>query len=169
MFSRNINCCYGGCLFAFIFTQNLRYTNSVFLPLEVISVFIKKHTWNNCFSFPECSVGKESTCNAGDPGLIPGSGRWAGEGIGYSLQQCKDCEILDFPCGSAGTESSAMQETWVWSLSWEDPLEKAKATHSSILAWRIPGLCSLWGHRIGHVWATFTYFTNPKSGLEGEL
>ena len=32
----------------------------------------------------------------------------------------------------------AMQETWVWSLGWQDPLEKAMATHSSILAWRIP-------------------------------
>ena len=32
----------------------------------------------------------------------------------------------------------AMQETWVWSLGWEDPLEKGKATHSTILAWRIP-------------------------------
>ena len=32
----------------------------------------------------------------------------------------------------------AMQETWVWSLGWEDPLEKGKATHSSVLAWRIP-------------------------------
>ena len=33
---------------------------------------------------------------------------------------------------------SAIQETWVWSLGWEDPLKKGKATHSSILAWRIP-------------------------------
>ena len=32
----------------------------------------------------------------------------------------------------------AMRETWVWSLGWEDPLKKEKATHSSILAWRIP-------------------------------
>ena len=32
----------------------------------------------------------------------------------------------------------AMQETWVWSLGWEGPLEKGEATHSSILAWRIP-------------------------------
>ena len=32
----------------------------------------------------------------------------------------------------------AMQETWVLSLGWEDPLEKGKATHSSVLAWRIP-------------------------------
>ena len=36
--------------------------------------------------FPDSSVGKESACNAGDPGLIPGLGRSAGEGIGYPLQ-----------------------------------------------------------------------------------
>ena len=36
--------------------------------------------------FPGSSAGKESTCNAGDPGSIPGSGRSAGEGIGYPLQ-----------------------------------------------------------------------------------
>ena len=33
----------------------------------------------------------------------------------------------------------AMQETWIRSLGWEDPLEKGKATHSGVLAWRIPG------------------------------
>ena len=38
------------------------------------------------WGFPQSSVGKESACNAGDPGLIPGSGRAAGEGIGYPLQ-----------------------------------------------------------------------------------
>ena len=44
----------------------------------------------------------------------------------------------------------AMQETWVQSLGWEDPLEKGMATHSSILVWRIPwtekpgGLQSMW-------------------------
>ena len=38
-----------------------------------------------------------------------------------------------------GKNSSAMQETWVRSLGWEDPLEKGRATHSSILAWRILG------------------------------
>ena len=40
----------------------------------------------------------------------------------------------------------AMQETWVRSLGWEDPLEKKKATQSSILAWRIPWM-SPWGRR----------------------
>ena len=50
----------------------------------------------------------------------------------------------------------AMQETWVWSLGWEDPLEKGTATHSSILAWRIPWreepgrLQSMGLHRVRH-------------------
>ena len=41
----------------------------------------------------------------------------------------------------------AMQETLVRSLGWEDPMEKGKATHSSILAWRIPWTDSPWGHK----------------------
>ena len=51
----------------------------------------------------------------------------------------------------------AMQETWVWSLSWEDPLEKGMATHSSILAWRITwmhepgGLQSMGSQRVGSI------------------
>ena len=44
---------------------------------------------------------------------------------------------MGFPCGSA-KESACDEETWVLSLGQEDPLEKGKATHSSILAWRIP-------------------------------
>ena len=50
----------------------------------------------------------------------------------------------------------AMRETWVLSLGWEDPLEKEMATHSSILAWRIPwmeepdGLQSVGSQRVGH-------------------
>ena len=46
--------------------------------------------------------------------------------------------FLGFPGDSAGKELPAMLETWVRSLGWEDPLEKGKATHSNILAWRIP-------------------------------
>ena len=50
----------------------------------------------------------------------------------------------------------AMREAWVQSLGWEDPLEEGMATHSSILAWRIPGtgepggLPSMGSHRVGH-------------------
>ena len=47
--------------------------------------------------------------------------------------------LLGFPGGSDGKESeSAMQETWVQCLGQEDPLEMGMATHSSVLAWRIP-------------------------------
>ena len=41
---------------------------------------------DRCEGFPDSSVGKESACNAGGPGSIPGSGRFPGEGIGYPLQ-----------------------------------------------------------------------------------
>ena len=51
-----------------------------------------------------------------------------------------------------------MWETWVQSLAWKDPLEKGKATHSSILAWRIPWTVQSMGlQRVGHDWATFTF------------
>ena len=56
-----------------------------------------------------------------------------------------------------------MQETWIWCLRQEDPLEKAIATHSSILVWRIPwteepdGLLSMGSHRVRHNWATNTF------------
>ena len=75
------------------------------------------------------SVGKESTCYAGDPSSIPGSGRSAGEGIGYLLQY-----FWAFPGGSAGKESACNVGAWVCSLVWEDPLEEGMATHFSILA-----------------------------------
>ena len=58
-----------------------------------------------------------------------------------------------------------MQETWVWSLDQEDPLEKAMSTHSSILAWRIPwteepgGLQSMGSQRVRHNWLTLSLFT----------
>ena len=83
--------------------------------------------------FPGGSARKESTCNAGDPGSIPGSGRSIGEGIGYPLQYCWASLVAQLI-----KNPTAMQETWVRSLGWEDSLEKGKATHFSILAWIIP-------------------------------
>ena len=57
----------------------------------------------------------------------------------------------------------AMQKTWVRSLSWEDPLEKGKDTHSSILAWRIPWtIQSMGSQRIGHNRANFTHSLGEK-------
>ena len=83
--------------------------------------------------FPDSSVGKESACNAGDPGLIPMLGKSAGEGIGYPLQYSWASLMAQLV-----KNPPALWETWVQSLDWEDPLEKRKATHSSILSWRIP-------------------------------
>ena len=62
--------------------------------------------------------------------MIPGSGRASGEGVGYPLQ----CSLASLVAQLA-KNLPAVQETWVRSLGWEDPLEKGNATHSSILAW----------------------------------
>ena len=82
--------------------------------------------------FPCGSAGKESACNAEEPGSIPGSRRSAGEGIGYPLRYSWASLVAQ-----TVKTPPAVQET-IWSLGWEDPLEKGKATHSNILAWRIP-------------------------------
>ena len=64
--------------------------------------------------------------------------------------------LFGLSCWLSGRESACMQETQVPSLSQEDPLEEDMATHSSILAWRIPrteepgGLQSMGSHRVGH-------------------
>ena len=83
--------------------------------------------------FPNSSVGKKSACNAGDPSLIPGSGRSAEEGIGYPLQYS-----WAFLVAQLVKNPPAMRETRVQSLGWEDLLQKGKAAHSRMLAWRIP-------------------------------
>ena len=80
-------------------------------------------------SFPDSSVGKESTCNAEDPGLLPRLGRSAGERIDYPLQYSWASLVVQLI-----KNSPIMRETWVQSLGWEDPLVKGKATHSGILA-----------------------------------
>ena len=116
--------------------------------------------------FPGGSDGKESACNAGDLGSIPGSGRSPGEGNGNPLQ----CSCLENSrdegawwaavygiaqsltrlkrLSSSSSRASlvarmvknlpAVQKTQVRSLGQEDPLEKEMATHSSVLAWENP-------------------------------
>ena len=93
--------------------------------------------------FPGSSAGKEFTCNAGDPSSISGSGRSVGEGIGYPFQYSWASLVAQLV-----KNLPALWETWVRSLGWEDPLEKEKATHSSILTWRIPW--TIWGHGEGN-------------------
>ena len=108
------------------------------------------------WGFPGGSAGKESACNAGDLGPIPGLGRSPGEDKGCLLQYSSLENPMDYTIHGVAKSRTrlsnfhftslvaqklesmpAMQETLVRSLGQEDPLEKGTATHSSILAWRI--------------------------------
>ena len=69
-----------------------------------------------------------------------------------------------FPDGTSGKNLPAnvgnIRDPWVWSLGWEDPMNEGMATHSSILAWRIPwieepgGIRSIGSQRVGYDWVT---------------
>ena len=79
-----------------------------------------------------------------DPGIKPtslASSALASDSLSPELpgKLIMTCMHKGFPNGSDSKESSAIQETQVRSLGQEDPLEKGMATHSSILAWKIPG------------------------------
>ena len=75
--------------------------------------------------------------------MIPGLGRSAGEGIGYPLQYSWASLVAHLV-----KNLPAIQETWVRSLGWEDPLEKGKATHTLVF-WpgELQGLYSPWDHK----------------------
>ena len=81
--------------------------------------YFDSFTLSRSHCFPGSSVLKESTGNAGDPGSIPGLGRSAGEGIGYSFQSSRASLVAQLV-----KNPPAMQATWVQSLGWEDLLEK---------------------------------------------
>ena len=83
--------------------------------------------------FPGSSTGKEFACDAGHPSSIPGSGRSAGEGIGYPLQHSWVSLVAQLVKDLPGIRRPGFSH-WVGKI----PLEKGMATHSSILAWRIP-------------------------------
>ena len=109
----------------------------------------------NLISFPGDSDGKASAYDARDLGSIPGSERSPGEGNGNPLQYSWASLVAQ-----RLKHLPAMRESWVRSLGWEDPLEKEMATHSSILAWRIPwteepgGLQSTGSQKVRHNWAS---------------
>ena len=113
----------------------------LFSILKLKSIYLK--TEPLALDFPGSSAGKKSTCNAGDPSWITGSGRSPEEGVAQMVKNLPP-----------------VWDTWVQSLVWEDPLEEGIATHSSILAWRLPwteepGRLQPMGlQRIGHEWVT---------------
>ena len=82
-----------------------------------------RYPLSHLLGFPGSPADKESTCNAGDLGLIPRSGRPAGEGIGYQFQDSWASLVAQLV-----KNLPAMQETWVLSLCWEDPLDVLSLT-----------------------------------------
>ena len=119
------------CFYIFCDTcfYSLTFVEGKYFPGMIHTFRTSLHT----LGFTDSSVGKESACNAGVPGSSPGSERSSGEGIGYPLQYSWASLVAQLV-----KNLPSMWETWIKSLPWEDPLEKGKATHSSILAWRIP-------------------------------
>ena len=138
--------------------------------------------------FPGSLAGEESTCNAGDAGSIPGSGRSPGEGIGNPMnhstpglpvhhqlpnftqthvQWVSDAIQPSHPLSSPLPTLlffsfpggiRAMWETWDQSLGWEDSLEEGMTTHSGILPWTIPMDRGAW-------WATVHGVTKNRTRL----
>ena len=123
----------------FIFSKNQLSLSLIFSISFFVCLFVFHNSLTytlifNIWASLNNSVIKESTCNEEDPSSIPGLGRSTGEGICYPLQYSWAslvAQLVKNPC--------AMQETLVWFLGWEDPLEKGKVTHSSVLAWRVHG------------------------------
>ena len=111
---------------------------------DTISYWLRK-------SFPHSSV-KEPTCNAGDPGSIPGSGRSAGEGIGYPLQYSWASLVVQLV-----KNPPAMQprETWVGKIPWR----REKLPFPVFCPAEFHGLNvkSMGSQRAEHDWVTFTF------------
>ena len=78
-------------------------------------------------------------------------------------------QVFDVTSQVAPVDQQETQETWVWSLGLEDPLEEGMATHSNILIWRIPwteepgGLQSMESQRVGHDWWTTCVHTHTHT------
>ena len=91
-----------------------------------------------------CSAGRESTCNAKDPILIPRLGRCTGEGIDYPLQYSWASLVAQLV-----KNPPAMRETWVQSPGWEDPLSWRREWLSTPGFWpgEFHGLYSPWGRK----------------------
>ena len=116
----------------------------LFLSLSIhCLIFIALSNFSSVCSFVLAGIPSQfgaflmSACNAGDLGSIPGLGRSLGEWIGYPLQHSWTslvARMVKTPARNAGY------------LGWDDPLEEGMATHSSILAWRLPMDKSLGGY-----------------------
>ena len=93
-------------------------------------------------SFPDSSVGKESSWNVGDPHSIPGLGRSTGEEIGYPLQYSWASLVAQLV-----KNPPAIRETWVRSLGWKDPWTRERVPTPVVQPGEFHGLYSPWGHK----------------------
>ena len=92
--------------------------------------------------FPDSSVGKESACNAGDPGSIPGSGRSGADGIGYPLQYSWTSLVTQLV-----KNLPAVWKTWVRSLDWKVPWRRERLPTPAFWPGEFHGLYSVWSHK----------------------
>ena len=112
--------------------------------------------------FPDSSAGKESSCNAGGPGSIPGSGRSAGEGVGYPLQYSQASLVAQLV-----KNPPPVRKTWVRNLGWEDPLEgRAWQPTPVFLTEEFHGLYSLWCCKEPDTTFSFTFSQFNEEKLE---
>ena len=128
-------------------------------PLQILAITWKLFEMQLLFPqhFPESSAGKESSCNAGDSGLIPGSGRSTREGMGNPLQYSWPPPVVQLVkkihlhCGKPGFDP------WVGKIPW-----KRGRLPTPVLAWRISWtVWSMGSQRVRHDWTTFTFTTLP--------
>ena len=152
------------CLIFYFFPQSLQFSTqetfchcwlvvqSCLTLCDFMSDSLRPHVLQPTRLFcPQDSLGKNTGmgCHSLLQGIFPTQGSNPGllhcRQTLYHLSLQENLYLLDlhhsipswgFPGGSAGKESPAMQDTWVRSLGWEDPLEEGMATHSCILAWR---------------------------------
>ena len=110
-----------------------------------------KYFFISCENFGDViQFDSSQASHAGDHGSIPGLERSPREGIGYPLQFSWASLVAQMV-----KNLSAVWETWVRSLGWEDPLEECVASHSSMLAWRIPMDRGAWRatvHEVAQSW-----------------
>ena len=106
--------------------------------------------------FPGGSAAKETACNAGDPGLIPGSGRSPAEGMGYPLQYSWAPLVAQLV-----KNLPAMLETWVPSLGWEDPWRRERLPTPGFWPGESHGLYSPWSRKVSDTteWLSLSFFT----------
>jgi len=108
--------------------SKILYRTSFLCPAK-LNLLFNSSKWHK--GFLGSSAGKESACNARDPGLIPGSE------VPLERDRLPTPVFLGFPGGSVVKNLPVMRETCVWSPGRGNPLEESIATYSSILAWRI--------------------------------